>query len=314
MGAVYPAASGIRNIGSTTMKYIPTIYSGKMLVKFYTNTVFGAIANTDYQGEIKNQGDVVEIRSLPDITINTHRKGQTLVYEQPEATAVTLNIDQGKSWSFATNIVDDAQTDIKDYAEKWGDVAQRQMKIAIDSDILGNVYTDAADANQGASSGAISADIELGTDGGTSVTLSKTDVLEKIVDCGQILTEQDVPEEGRWMVIPAWMCSLILKSDLKDASLAGDGTSMMRNGRLGMIDTFTLYKSNQLATSTDGAAATCTFILFGTNHGITFAAQITENENLKNPNAFGTLFRGLQVYGYKVVKPEALGVLFAKKG
>lgn len=314
MAAVYPAASGIRNIGNTTMKYIPTIYSGKMLVKFYTATVFGAIANTDYEGEIKAQGDKVEIRSLPDITISTHRKGQTLTYEQPEATSTNLDIDQGKSWSFATNIVDDAQTDIKNYAEKWGDVAQKQMKIAIDSDILGNVCTDSAAANQGASSGAISADIELGTDGGTSVTLSKTDVLEKIVDCGQILDEQDVPEEGRWIVIPAWMCSLILKSDLKDASLSGDGTSMMRNGRLGMIDTFTLYKSNQLATSTDVTPTTCTFILFGTRAAITFAAQITENENLKNPNAFGTLFRGLQVYGYKVVKPEALGTLFAKKG
>lgn len=314
MAAVYPAASGVRNIGSTTMKYIPTIYSGKMLVKFYTNTVFGAIANTDYEGEIKAQGDKVEIRALPDITINTHRKGMTLTYEQPEATAVSLDIDQGKTWSFATNIVEDAQTDIKDYAEKWGDVAQKQMKIQIDSDILGNVYTDAHASNSGASSGAIAGDIELGTDGGTSVTLAKTDVLEKIVDCGQILDEQDVPEEGRWMVIPAWMSSLILKSDLKDASLAGDGTSILRNGRLGMIDTFTLYKSNQLATSTDGASATCTFILFGTRHGITFASQIVENENLKNPNAFGTLFRGLQVYGYKVVKPEALGVLFAKKG
>lgn len=314
MAAVYPAASGIRNIGSTTMKYIPTIYSGKMLIKFYTNTVFGAIANTDYEGEIRAQGDKVEIRSLPDITINTHRKGQNLTYEQPESTAVSLDIDQGKDWAFATNVVDDRQTDIKAYAEKWGDVAQRQMKIAIDSDVLGNVYTDAADANQGANSGLVSADIELGTDGATAVTLAKTDVTEKIVDCGQVLTEQDVPEEGRWMVIPAWMCSLILKSELKDASLAGDGTSILRNGRLGMIDTFTLYKSNQLATSTDAAAATCSFILFGTNHAITFAAQITENENLPNPFAFGTLFRGLQVYGFKVVKPEALGVLFAKKG
>jgi len=314
MAGVYPAASGVRNIGDSTMKYIPTIYSGKMLVKFYTNTVFGAIANTDYEGEIKAQGDKVEIRSLPDITISTHRKGQALTYEQPEATPVSLDIDQGKSWAFATNIVDDAQTDIKDYASKWGDVAQRQMKIEIDSDVLGNIYTDADSSNSGTSAGLISADIELGTDGGTSVTLAKTDVLEKIVDCGQVLTEQDVPEEGRWMVIPAWMCSLILKSDLKDASLAGDGTSILRNGRLGMIDTFTLYKSNQLPTSTDVGAATCSFILFGTNHAVTFAAQITENENLKNPNAFGTLFRGLQVYGYKVVKPEALGVLFAKKG
>ena len=295
------------------MKYIPTIYSGKMLVKFYTATVMGAICNTDYEGEIKEQGDKVEIRSLPDVTINTHRKGQALDYEQPVATPVSLDIDQGKSWSFATNIVDDGQTDIKDYHEKWSDVATRQLKIAIDADVLQNVYSDAHASNIGNSAGAIAGDIAMGADGGTSVAISKATAIDKIVECGQVLTEQDVPEEGRWMVIPAWMCTLILTSDLKDASLAGDGTSMLRNGRLGMIDSFTLYKSNQLGTSADSSSNTCTFMLYGTKHAITFASQITENENLKNPTAFGTLFRGLQVYGYKVVKPEALGVLYGYK-
>jgi hypothetical protein len=296
------------------MKYIPTIYSGKMLVKFYKNTVFGAIANTDYEGEIRQQGDKVEIRSLPDITIRAHRKGQTLEYEQPTATPVSLDIDKGQTWGFSTNIVDDEQTDLRDYAKKWSDVAMRQMQIEIDKDVLQNVYSDAHASNMGNTAGADSSNIELGADGGTSIALTKSDVLDKMVECGQVLDEQSVPDEGRWMVIPPWMCTLILTSDLKDASLAGDGTSMLRNGRLGMIGRFTLYRSRQLYTNTDGSANTCTFILFGTKHGISFASQITENENLKNPNAFGTLFRGLQVYGYKVVKPEALGVLYARKG
>ena len=107
--------------------------------------------------------------------------------------------------------------------------------------------------------------------------------------------------------------SLIKLSDLKDASLAGDQTSILRNGRLGVIDTFTLYKSNLLATTTDGAN-TCTNMIFGINDAITFATQLTENESLKNPFGFGTLFRGLQVYGYKVVKAEAMGWLYAYKG
>lgn len=115
------------------------------------------------------------------------------------------------------------------------------------------------------------------------------------------------------MVIPQWMATLISTSDLKDASLAGDDTSILRNGRLGMIDTFTLYKSNQLSTGTDGSGNTTTRILFGTNAAITFATQITENEHLVNPNDFGILHRGLQVYGYKVVKPVAIGVLYARR-
>ena len=41
---------------------------------------------------------------------------------------------------------------------------------------------------------------------------------------------------------------------------------------------------------------------------ITFASQIAKVESLPNPNDFGTLVRGLNVYGYKVVKPEALAM------
>jgi hypothetical protein len=32
--------------------FIPTIWSGKLNVKFYATTVFGEIANTNYEGDI----------------------------------------------------------------------------------------------------------------------------------------------------------------------------------------------------------------------------------------------------------------------
>lgn len=307
----YPTAAGFRDIGSSDMKMIPTIYSAKWLVKFYRRTVFGAISNHDHEQEIKNHGDTVEIRAIPDVTSRTYRKGQVLNYEQPTSSATQLLIDQGQYWAFVTNKVDDVQTDMKDYISKWGDDAMKQTQIAIDLAVLGNVYSDASSTNKGSAAGAVTGNINLGVDGGVSVLLSNSDVLDKVVQCGQALTENNIPEEGRWMVIPAWMATLISTSDLKDASLAGDDTSIIRNGRLGKIATFTLYQSNQLSTGADSSANTCTRILFGTNHAITFATQITENEHLTNPNDFGMLHRGLQVYGYKVVKPTALGVLFA---
>ncbi len=43
----YPVAPGIRNIAATTMRYVPTVFSGKLLVKFYAATVLAAISNTD---------------------------------------------------------------------------------------------------------------------------------------------------------------------------------------------------------------------------------------------------------------------------
>jgi hypothetical protein len=40
--------------------------------------------------------------------------------------------------------------------------------------------------------------------------------------------------------------------------------------------------------------------------GFTFASQMTEMESLRAESTFGNVIRGLQVYGYQVIKPEAL--------
>jgi len=103
------------------------------------------------------------------------------------------------------------------------------------------------------------------------------------------------------VVIPAKMAGFIKKSDLKDASLTGDAQSVLRNGRLGMIDRFTIYMSHNLPV-TSGKFD----ILAGHKMGFTFASQMTEMETIRSESTFGNIIRGLQVYGFQTVKPEAL--------
>jgi hypothetical protein len=118
---------------------------------------------------------------------------------------------------------------------------------------------------------------------------------------GLALDEQNVPESGRWIILPAAMVARLKKSDLKDASVTGDGTSPLRNGRVGNIDRFTVYSSNNLNVSTGRFD-----IMAGTRDAISWAAQITKMETLRSQATFGDMVRGLNVYGYKVTKPEAL--------
>lgn len=312
---MFPTAAGIGNIATTTMRYVPQLWSAKLLVKFYRRTVLAAISNTDYEGQIRNQGDTVYIRALPTITVNDYSKGQTLNYETPTSTAVTLLIDKGKSWSFAAPKVDQVQTDMKDYTNRWTEDAAKQLAISIDTDILAAIYPDAHASNRGNSAGAISGNIALGVAAGAAVSLTTANILTKMVECAQVLAEQDVPQESEmFFVLPEWAISLLALSDIKNASLTGDTVSPMRNGRIGKVYRFTVYSSNLLATGTDIGSVTCQYSLFGTKDALTFASQLTENEQLKNPNDFGMLHRGLQIFGYKVVKPEALGTMFIKKG
>ena len=43
----YPLAAGVRNIGSDTMRYIPVIYSGKIMQLYREKTVLTKVTNTD---------------------------------------------------------------------------------------------------------------------------------------------------------------------------------------------------------------------------------------------------------------------------
>ena len=293
----YPVHASAQSLSGT---FIPEIWSTKLLTKFYMNTVWKEIANTDYEGEIQSFGDKINIRTRPNITIRDYVKGAGLTYEDPTSPNVELLIDQGKYFAFNLYDVDKRQSDIK-LMNEWGDDGSEQMKIAVDGDILGSIYADAAAENSGATAGKISGDIDLGT-AAAPLTLTKNNIVDQIVDYGVVLDEQDRPESDRYVVLPAKACARIKTSELKDASLTGDGKSTLRNGKIGMIDRFTIYSSNNLSV-TNGAYD----IIFGHKSALTFAGQITQMETLKNPNDFGDLARSLSVYGREVVDPASLG-------
>jgi hypothetical protein len=184
------------------------------------------------------------------------------------------------------------------------------MKVEIDRTVLQNVYADAHASNKGATAGLKSSNVNLGVTG-TPLALSKSNVIEVITQCGQVLDEQNVPDEDRYIVFPAWACQRIKNSDLKDASIMGDAHSLLRNGRLGMVDRFTIYMSNNIGSVADGSD-TCWNSIFGQKEGITFASTMTESDIMKSQKFFGFLYRGLQVFDFKAIKPEALGHLYVK--
>lgn len=303
----YPIAAGQTSMSAS---YIPIIWSGKTLVKFYTATVFGAITNTDYEGELKSKGDTVRIRTIPDMVIRDYVIDQNLVYDRPTPGYVDLLVDKGKYYAMSINDVERLQADIP-YVEKWTDDAGQQLAISIDSSVLAAIYGYASSYNKGATAGYRSASHNLGATG-APLQVDKTNVLDVIVDTGTVLDEYDIPPTQRWLVLSAIFCGMIKKSDIKDASLAGDGTSIMRNGRIGMVDRYEIFMSNQVATTVDGVK-TAHNCIFGHPSSTTFASQLTKNETLKNPNDFGDLMRGLQVYGWKTIKAQALGHLYIYK-
>ena len=301
-------------------KFIPQMWSSKLNAKFYKATVFGEIANTNWEGEIKNQGDKVVINNIPTISIRNHVVGVPLTYDVPVPSTVDLNVDKGKYFAFEVDDVMEYQSQPK-LMDTFSDDAAMQMKISIDSTTIFNTFSLAAAANKGATAGANSGAYNLGTDL-APVTLTGTNVLSVITSLSGVLDEQNAPETERFLLIDPGTRNLLMQSNLAQAQFMGDSTSMVRNGKIGMIDRFAVYVSNNLPRATagnnytsgdgseGGTAAASTLkrraIIAGHKSAIAWAAQMSKLETLRNQSAFGELVRGVNIYGYSVVKPEAL--------
>ena len=295
--------------------FIPEIWSGKMIENFYDATVLAAISNTDYEGEIRKFGDTVNIRTTPEIEIREYVKGQSLTVDNPDKPKIQLVIDKGEYFACVEDDVDKVQSDIN-LMDTWTKDASERMKIKIDQRVLTDMLPGVGAFNQGATAGEQTGSFNLGVttsplqvtkDGASSTTA----VIDLLVDMGTVLDEANCPEQDRFVVIPAKMAGLIKKSELKDASLSGDSVSPLRNGRLGMVDRFTIYVSHNLKKANVGGADEFSLIA-GHKMGFTFASQMTEMETIRSESTFGDIVRGLQVYGYKVVKPEALATAVIK--
>jgi hypothetical protein len=326
-GATYPINSGGFNApnGQTAYSgtaysgtFIPTLWSGKLAQKFYAATVFGEIANTDWQGDITGMGDTVIINTIPTITINNYSIGQNLAYEIPAPSTISLTISKGKYFGVNVNNVLELQAKPK-LMDVFTNDAAMQMKIAIDTDVLLGTFNQGAATNQGATAGKISASFNLGTDL-APVTLTASNILQQITALSSVLDEANVPETDRFLVISPTERQVLMQSNLAQAQFMGDPSSILRNGKIGQIDRFTVYVSNLLPRAAAGYSYTGTVvsnalkrhaIMAGHKSAITFASQIAKVESLQNPNDFGTLIRGLNVYGYKVVQADGLALLQA---
>ena len=102
----------------------------------------------------------------------------------------------------------------------------------VDRDVLGGIVGAAHAKNKGATGGAISGNLNLGIKGTpvsvkVAPTTSEVGLIDMILRLGQALDEQNIPEQGRWIVMSAAAGRYIKQSELRQAYLSGDPVSML---------------------------------------------------------------------------------------
>ena len=279
----YSSSSGSFSFAAGEQHFIPEVFSRKLQAKFYAQTVLSEVTTNEYEGEISGLGNKVNIRTVPAVSVADYTG--SLSYSDVTSSTIELNIDKAKSYAFKVDDILKEQADIDFMNEAANDAAQN-MKIAIEQDVFANV-----------AAGSSLTDINA-----TPSNITAANVLGHILDAGQQLDENNIPEEGRFMIINPAVATLLKQSELRQAYLTGDNVSPLRNGFIGTVDRFNMYVSNNLSTTSGVTSG-----LYGHPKAIAYASQMTNTETVRLESSFGDGVRGLAVYGYKVILPTAIG-------
>lgn len=115
--------------------FTPIKYSLKLVELLYNDTLYPYITNTQYEGQIKESGDRVRVRTAGKISLSTYTKGMELVKQELTPTYEDLIIDQQQYFAFGVDDVDKIQNDI-DAINEYAMSSKRDMAELIDADIL----------------------------------------------------------------------------------------------------------------------------------------------------------------------------------
>ena len=274
--------------------FIPEIWSAMMLESLKKNLVFGqpSVVNRDYEGEIRNQGDTVRIRSISRPTISSYSKGSTTISpEQLTDTQRSLKIDQAKYFAFEVDDVDAAQS-------TGGEIENALMEAVyglrdVADQFIAALYTGAVSANQ------------LGTVSVTTAALAYTQLRKLKVK----LDEANVPNEGRYAVVPPWYHGLLLEDDRFVRVDASGNDQALRNGIVGRALGMDVLLSNNAPFVTGDDYA----VIAGHPKAIAFAEQINKVETYRPQDAFSDAVKGLYVYGAKLVRPDSIATVVASQ-
>ena len=257
--------------------FIPEIWSTELLVTFRKNFVFSGLTNRNWEGDV--MGNQVKIQT--PATVPVVARSGSITYTTPTSTTQNLDIDQDFEWAFEVEDLEEVQSNINLLSTYTAEGAN-SMADKLDQDVAG-LYVD-------------------GTAPSVSLTLASDDVYQKIVDCAVNLDLANVPTNGRWLVVsPAVKGALLKNTNFIHATPTGD--QRIRSGEIGNIAGFNVYVSNNLTLATQRKC------MYSHISAITWAGQLSRFEALRDKDTWYDYVRARMVWGRKVVRPTALGLL-----
>ena len=272
--------------------FIAKLWAARLLDHLDKAHVATAFVNRDYEGEIRRLGDTVHINTLADLTIGTYAANTDM--NAPETLATTgqqLAIDQAKYFNFQIDDVDAAQA-----AGPLMDEAMQRAAYGIADVVDAFIFKTIHDA--------VVSNNKIGSATTPTTIATPSAAYENLVKLRTIMAKNNVPT-STWQaaVCPDFM-ALLLQDDRFVKAGTDAGEARLQNGFVGRAAGFDIYESNNVySTQTYGT------VIAAPAFATTFAEQIIETEAYRLEKRFADGVKGLDVYGAKVVQPNAIGEL-----
>ncbi len=270
--------------------FAPKVWGSLLLQELQNQAVYANLTNRDYEGDIQNCGDTVKINTLQPITLTTYTPNTDIAAPQLlDLSQKELKIDQANAFNFQIDDVDNVRSYPKLMEQALVESAYA-LSNAVDVYLAG-LHTDIANT--------------LGTDA-APLTLGPTSAYKAIVDAKVMLDSQNVPHDGRFIVVPPWFHGLLLMNDM---FVGGSDTARetLGNGYIGTASGFNIYVSNNVPNDNGNAFK----VIAGYPGAWSYAEQILRTEHYRLEKRFADAVKGLHVFGAKVTRPDKMVVMTA---
>lgn len=276
--------------------FIPELWSARLLQGLEKSHVATNLVNRDYEGQIRNQGDKVNINTLSDVAIKTYTPNSDIASpDDLTTTKQQLEITEADYFNIQLDDVDRVQA-----AGELMDTAMRnvayKMNDRTDSFILGKIASGVASGNI------------IGTTA-SPVQVTKNNIYESIIEMRTKLDKANVPTSGRTIIIPPEIYALLLQDERFVKSDAVAGQNVLVNGLVGRVAGFDVFESNNVVYDTDNKFWKVTAQV---RTATTFAEQIVKTEAYRMEKRFSDAVKGLHVYGAKVTDGTQIAELICK--
>ena len=273
------------------------IYSKKVQLAFRKSTVCGDITNSDYFGEIANQGDTVKIIKEPEVSVSAYTRGAQITAQDLDDADFSLTVDKANYFAFKMDDIEEAHSHVN-FMDLATNRAAYRLADQYDQEVLGylagykqSTLNASADAVNDQTNGTLAVST-AGTDelltnmklikgsfgnittssagdhsipvaarlpGATALPTAYASPAMVVARMGRLLDQQQVDTQGRWLVVDPVFMEILRDEDSRLFNSDFGESGGLRNGLvLNNFHGFRVYTSSNLPSVGTGSGTTGT--------------------------------------------------------